>query len=308
MKIQNLIETIFLLLSREKVSAKYLSERFNVSIRSVYRYIDDLSLTIPIFNARGRNGGFSISDDFKISSTYLTNEEKSTLLNIIAGVKNEVSSPIIERLFDKITSISKTRNTNLNVNFGNLIIDGSAWGNSESYKEKLTIIEECIENKTPLIIGYQDRDGVISEREIEPHTLILKQGLWYCYAYCHLRNTFRLFKVGRIEKMKILNKNFERREISNLKNLLNEWYSTLNAQNIELLVDKTIKSDVEEWLGVDKVINLPNGEIKVNTPIPLDDVLVSKILSFGNKIKVLSPQSLKFSVLEKANQVIDLYK
>ncbi len=307
MKIQNLVETIFLLLSKEKVSAKYLSERFNVSIRSVYRYIDDLSLTIPIFNVRGRNGGFSISDDFKISSTYLTKEEKSTLLNIIAGVKNEVSSPIIERLFDKISSISKVRSTNLNVNFGNLIIDGSAWGNSESYKEKLTIIEECIENKSSLLIGYQDRDGQVSEREIEPHTLILKQGLWYCYAYCHLRNTFRLFKVGRIEKMKILPKNFERRETSNLKGLLNEWYSTLNSQNVELLVDKTIKSDVEEWLGVDKVITMPNGEIKINTPIPLDDVLVSKILSFGNKIKVLSPQTLKNSVLEMANQVIKNY-
>ena len=202
MKIQNLVETLFLLLSRDKVSAKYLADRFNISIRSVYRYIDDLSLTIPIFNTRGRNGGFSISDDFKIASTYLTKEEKETLINIIAGVKNEVSSPIIERIYDKITSISRIREKPLNVNFGNLIIDGSAWGNSESYKEKLTIIEGCIENTQTLLIGYQDREGVLTEREIEPLTLILKQGLWYCYAYCNLRNTFRLFKVGRIEKIK----------------------------------------------------------------------------------------------------------
>ena len=307
MKIQNLVETIFLLLSREKVSAKYLAERFNISIRSVYRYIDDLSLTIPIFNVRGRNGGFSIADDFKITSTYLTKEEKSTLLNLIAGFKNEVSSPVIERLFEKISSISKIREKNLNINFGNLIIDGSAWGNSESYKEKLTIIEECIENRTSILLAYQDREGVISEREIEPNTLILKQGLWYVYAYCHLRKTFRLFKVGRIEKMKVLDSQFEKREITNLKELLNEWYLALNHVDVQLEIDKTIKSDVEEWLGVDKVKVMPNSDIKVNTTIPCDDVLVSKILSFGDKIKILSPQSLKNSVLDKAKQVINLY-
>jgi predicted DNA-binding transcriptional regulator YafY len=75
----------------------------------------------------------------------------------------------------------------------------------------------------------------------------------------------------------------------------------------ELLIDKTIKSDVEEWLGVDKVDVLANGEIKVNTQLPCDDMLVSKILSFGNKIKVIKPTHLKNLVLDMANQVINSY-
>ena len=67
MKNQILIDILFLLLSREKVSAKYIAEKFNISTRSVYRYIDELSIPVPIYNIRGRNGGYTISDTFKIS-------------------------------------------------------------------------------------------------------------------------------------------------------------------------------------------------------------------------------------------------
>ena len=152
------------------------------------------------------------------------------------------------------------------------------------------------------------RDGVSSERDIEPHTLILKQGLWYVYAYCLSRNEFRLFKIGRIEKANDTNKTFTRRSTENLKDTLNTWYNNLSVESVTLSFDKNAKADVEEWLGVDKVYKLSDGTFNATFNLPIDEVLVGKILSFGNKVKVLEPSSLKNQIVLATKGVLDLYK
>ena len=307
MKNQALIEILFILLSRDKTTAKYLSERLDCSLRTVYRYIDELSLVVPIYNTLGRNGGFSISDTYKLPSAFFTKEESEFLKNLLNGISSEVNSPILIKIIDKITAVSKKNSDSSHIDFGNLILDGGPWGNTESYKQTLAFLEKCIEEKTILSIGYRDREGVLTEREIEPHTIILKQGLWYCYAYCLMRNEFRLFKIGRIEKTKATNKTFERRSTENLKESLQEWYNSFNCETVDLEIDKSIKADVEEWIGVDKVYVSSNGVIKASANLPIDEVLASKILSFGKKVKVISPISLKKQIIIMAKEITENY-
>lgn len=304
---QALIEILFILLSRDKTTAKYIAERLNCSIRTVYRYVDKLSICVPIYNTLGRNGGFAISDTYKIPSAFFTKEESDFLKNLLNGIKSELNSPMLEKIIDKISSISKNSEKAQSIDFGNLILDGGPWGNTESYKQTLAFLEKAIEDTSIISIGYRDREGVLTEREIEPHTIILKQGLWYCYAYCHMREKFRLFKIGRIEKAKDTGKNFERRSTENLKETLKEWYDTLKSETVDLEVDLTAKADVEEWLGVDKVFTTSNGLIKASANLPIDEVLASKILSFGNKVKVVSPISLKKKIAQIAKEVADNY-
>jgi predicted DNA-binding transcriptional regulator YafY len=151
------------------------------------------------------------------------------------------------------------------------------------------------------------RDGVSSERDIEPHTLILKQGLWYVYAYCLMKNEFRLFKLARIEKANDTGKTFTRRSIENLKEALKTWYETLSVESVTLKVNKLAKADVEEWIGVNKMTKLKDGTILASFNLPIDDILVGKILSFGNKVEVIEPASLKKAVKQAAKSVADLY-
>ena len=307
MKIQALIEILFILLSKNKVSAKYLAERLGVSLRSVYRYIDELSIALPIYNTRGRNGGFSVSETYKLPASFFTKEESEFLTGVLNGMNNEVNSQILSKILDKITAITKKSNENTTLDFGNLIIDGGPWGNVEGYKESVTFFENAIENKKIVRISYLSRNGIISERDVEPHTLILKQGLWYVYAYCLSRKEFRLFKLGRIEKVNDTGKVFTRRSTEKIKETLNEWYENLSVESVSLKIDKTAKADVEEWLGVDKISKLKDGNIVANFNLPIDDILVGKILSFGNKVKVEEPKLLKKLVKTAAEEVLKLY-
>ena len=308
MKYTMLLKILFLLLSRRKVSARYIADRYELSIRTVYRYIDELSLAgIPIYNERGRNGGYSIADNYKIPANFLSEEESEKVISTLSALNKELNSEVLESVITKIASISKVNEGSLALSFGNLIIDGTAWGVSDGYGQTLKVLQKAIEENTLVLITYLNRDGESSERIIEPHVLALKQGLWYAYAYCRKRETFRLFKIGRIQKLKLLSENFIRRETIDMKEVFKKWYDE-PEEDIDLLVDESIKADVEEWLGVDKVTVSPSGKITATAKLPLDDYLTAKILSFGNKIKVISPKQLKDAVISSAKSIENLYE
>lgn len=307
MKYQMMLKILFLLLARKKVSAKYIADRYELSLRTVYRYIDELSLSdVPIYNIRGRNGGYAISDSYKIPANFLTEEESEKVIQTLTEINGELGSQVLDTAISKIGSISKQSGEDLHISFGNLVIDGSGWGTGDIYGETIKIIQRAIEDNSVVSISYRDRDGNTTERDIEPHTLILKQGLWYTYAYCRLRNTFRLFKVGRIEKIKLLNENFIKRQMEDIKSVLSKFYDNA-PEDIDLLIDQSIRPDVEEWLGVNKISVSQSGKITATAKLPISDYLTAKILSFGNKIKVLSPEKLKNAVIKTAQSVKDLY-
>ncbi len=306
MKYKILIDILFLLLARDKVSAKYIAERFDISLRTVYRYIDELSLCVPLYNIRGRNGGIAICDTYKLPASFLTKEESEFLIGTLNGIKDEINSQRLTNIIDKLKSISK-KSGDAFFEFGNLVIDGGPWGNTETNKGKITLLEKCIEEKKVVYIEYLSRNGEKSQREIEPHTLVLKEGIWYVYAYCRLRQTFRLFKLGRIILANELNKTFTRHPLENVGETLEKWYNTLQGQDIDLQVSEKVKPDVEEWLGVDKVYVLANGSIRASVNMPIDLALVGKILSFGNEVKVLKPLSLKKLVLSTVENITKLY-
>ncbi len=307
MKLQTLIEILFILLSRTKVTAKYLSDRFNLSLRTIYRYIDELSLVVPIYNTRGRNGGYQVSETYKLPASFFTKSESEFLKGVLSNMNDEVNSQTLSKILDKITAVAKKSDDNERLNFGNLIIDGGPWGDVEGHKKTVTFFENAIEENKVVHLSYLNKNGESSDREVEPHTLILKQGLWYVYAYCQRKNEFRLFKLARVEKANHTGKTFTRRNTENLKEALNNWYDNLSSKSVTLLVDKSIKADVEEWLGVDKVKALADGAIHATFNLPIDDILVGKILSFKSKVTVLEPATLKEAVKSAASDVAKLY-
>jgi predicted DNA-binding transcriptional regulator YafY len=71
-------------------TAKDLAEEFEISVRTVYRYIDDLcGAGVPIVSSLGRNGGFKMADYYKIREFFLTASEKQYLISLLEQQKEE---------------------------------------------------------------------------------------------------------------------------------------------------------------------------------------------------------------------------
>ena len=81
MKQNRLFGIIYLLLSKNTMTAKELSEYFEVSTRTIYRDIELLSeLNIPIYMSKGKNGGIFLLENYKFDKSLLTNEEQNQIL------------------------------------------------------------------------------------------------------------------------------------------------------------------------------------------------------------------------------------
>lgn len=307
MKFEIMLGILFELLSKKCVTAKYLAEKYEVSVRSIYRYISSLEMAgVPLYTIRGNKGGFSIIDTYKLSSTFMTVDEFEHTISTLTAINSGIPDKILEGVILKLKASIKNEYSGFDIKGGNLIIDAGPWGDTVGYKSKLTLISQSIENSLSLSITYHDRNGEVTQRIIEPHFIVFKQGLWYVYAYCNLRKEFRFFKTGRIENATLLKTPFIKQKISKEDMPLN-WHENVLAESIDFIVEKSVRADIEEWIGIENVSEI-KGKIVAHAILPFDKGLVSKLMSFGNNITVLSPKKLIDEIKTNAAQILKNYK
>ncbi|MEG2456979.1 MAG: YafY family protein, partial [Clostridia bacterium] len=300
------------LLSKRKVSARYLSEKFEISIRTVYRYIDILSANhIAVFATRGRNGGIQIADNYRLPAGYLTIDEQSDIFSALTLLSSATTNSNAENIKTKLLALNTfTKADNIVMSSDKLYVDGDLIGDETLYRNKVEPLKKAIDLTQMVSIVYHDRGGEISLREIEPHAFVLKNLVWYVYAYCHLRNGFRMFKISRIEKLLVMpEKPFIRRERAsftpwNLEN--NNEYKSIN---LLLLLKNSVRYDIEEWLGIECISKNENLDwpYSASATVKSNDTLISRLLSFGSEIMVVEPLSLKEKTISSAKNLIKLY-
>ena len=305
MKYQVIIGILMLLLSRKRLTAKEIADRYGICTRSVYRYIDELNVCgVPIDISRGRYGGIHIADTFRLPTGYFTREEYSSTVNALQAMASQVTDESIISALEKLQRQRKSEKRELTV-CGNILVDGGSWGDSRKFSEKMRVCESAVNECKSLTVDYISREGEHSKRIIDPHLLIFKQNVWYVYAFCHTKQTFRTFKIGRIKSASFTGNTFARREFTRDEIDLDFYYSAENLTDVTLEIEKNSLADVEEWLGIDNIE--PRGQTFIAEATLQDDGgLVNKILGFGGAVKVIDPPELKEKVTAAAKKIAGL--
>lgn len=303
-KYQIMIKILMLLLSRRKVTAQEVADRYGISVRSVYRYIEELNVSgIPVDVMRGRYGGIRLPDTFKLPAGYFTREEYASAVNALRAFTGQVNDEAALSALEKLERQQKNDKRELAV-CGNIIVDGGSWGDMGAFSEKMKACEKAVNECLCLQIDYYSRSGEHSRRKIDPHVLILKQNVWYVYAFCHTKQEFRTFKIARIKKAWFTGATFEKQPVNKDDIPLNFYYSDEQLTDVTLEIGKDALADVEEWLGIDGVE--PRGNALVaSVRLPDDGTLVNKILSFGGAVRVLAPDRLKTAVQDAARRIYE---
>lgn len=303
MKFQILIKMLMFLLAKKQISASEIANRYNISVRTVYRYVEELVLAgIPLDIIRGRYGGICLPDTYKLPENFLTENEYKSAIGAMTALYNQLPEENLKTAIEKLASRQKIDAKNLSVS-GNILIDSGTWGDTYHFSDKLTVVEQAIDDCLTLEIDYFNRNGENSKRKIEPHLLVLKQNIWYVYAYCHVRQEFRLFKIARIKSAKFCEK-FTKRPFEKKNIPLNFWHDVNNLITINFDIEKKALPDVEEWLGVENIVKCED-KFCAEVNLAFDQSLIGKILSFGDGLKVVSPTKLNEdikNIIDKLNK------
>jgi predicted DNA-binding transcriptional regulator YafY len=302
MKIKRLIEIIIILLNKECVTAKYLADKFEVSTRTIYRDINDLSSAgIPIYTNKGFEGGISLLENYTINKTMLSDNDKDNILLALKTLQ-VTKFPEMNEVMNKVGSIFKDKKS-----FNWIEVDFSPWGVAPNSNNKFENIKKALLGYLIINFDYINANNKKSNREIEPIKLYYKGRYWYLIGFCLKRNSLRIFKLSRMKNLNLTNKKFILREY---KDEIIEEFNSVNFNFIKLHLrfkDNVLYRLYDDFSDEYITINNANNTADLVIELPYDEWLYSYILSFGSDVKVISPIELKEEVIKRLENSIINY-
>lgn len=299
MKIARLFEIVYILLDRQCITAGELSQRFEVSTRTIYRDVDILSSCgIPIYTNKGKGGGISLIDSFKMDKAMLTVDEQNDILAALQGLR---ATSIVGQntALSKLSSFFSHNTTDW------IDIDFSFWSNDTDYRDRFQQIKSCIIGRNVLRINYSNTNGETYERDVHPVKLIFKGVSWYLQAYCTSRRDFRVFKLSRITDIQQLDEMFVPHD--SIPTL--EQFTTHAQQPHELvlLVDASMAYRVYDDFGQGCVSVQDDGSYIVRTHLYDRQWLLPYIMSYGNTIECIAPDDIRAEIATTLQEATKKY-
>ncbi len=282
------------------VTANELAQKYEMSTRSIYRYVAVLSEGgVPIESQQGRGGGWRIIDTYKVKATYFTDEEYKRL--IFALQSFSLQDDVIKSVTQKLEGLKRVHSSATVLKNNQFVVDST----DISVGDKVNVLSDAISQRQLCTIEYHSKDGVDTVRTVEPYCLVMKDGAWYVYCFCRLREGFRYFKVGRIVRLEVGEKFVGREFRVDSSVIQTDVLRDKELCQVLLSLDASALSATEEWLGVNAVARVGNEYIAKAT-LPYDDMLVNRVMSLGSGVKVERPEKLRQAVVARCEEIAKL--
>lgn len=297
MKDNRLFRILYYILEKGKVRANQLADRFEVSVRTIYRDIDSLSSAgIPIYTTQGKGGGIEIAKDYVLSKSLLSENEKKQIMSALQVLDN-TTKQYENDLLTKLSALFKIKSTNwIEVDFNN-------WQNNQMYEKTFNDIKSSILNKYTISFSYFNSNEKETSRSVKPVRLLSKNQDWYLYALCLLRNDFRDFKLSRIKNLEIHTEKFE----DNFDDIiLKKEMSHNNTIHIKVKFEHKVAFRVYDEIN-NEIIEDAKGNLYTEMEIPNDYNLYSYILSFGDGAEVLEPKEIRMQIKKMISKMAEKY-
>jgi predicted DNA-binding transcriptional regulator YafY len=198
------------------ITSKKLADRFNVSIRTIYRDIKALEKAgVPILTEEGK--GYSLMEGYRIPPVMFTESEANALITAEQLIiKNKDASFVKEyaEAISKIKSVLQYSTKDKANLLSNRIVFRQNAAN-ERTSNYLSALQLALTNYNLAEINYQSADtDKITKRTIEAFAMYSTQENWLLIAFCRLRKEYRTFRLDRIKDLAILSEKFKPHKIT----------------------------------------------------------------------------------------------
>lgn len=203
-----LFQIVQILRNKRLVTAKALAERLEVSQRTIYRDVQDLSLSgIPIEGEAGV--GYMLRHAVDIPPIMFTADELEALVIGARMVKTWAGAELgrsAQSVLDKVVAVIPAE---LRGNIESSKLFSLRFGEREDIDITLDICRKAIDRKHFLQLGYRRADDEESQRRIRPLGLYFWGNVWSLVGWCELREDFRNFRLDRMQTILLENQTFE---------------------------------------------------------------------------------------------------
>lgn len=162
-----LFEIVYLLQSRPRMTARELAERFEVSVRTIYRDIDALSAAgVPVYAARGGGGGVGLLPGYVLDRSLLTDGEQDEILYALRAM---AAAGMGGAALEKLAGLFQKSGD------GWLEVDFSPWGSGPAEKRVFATLKTAILSRREIAFDYYSARGEKSRRTAQPVKLVYKE-------------------------------------------------------------------------------------------------------------------------------------
>ena len=217
-KAERLFQLTNLIRNKQPITAERLAEELELSVRSIYRYIDDLSVSgIPIYGTLGI--GYQLHKNFELPPLNLTEKELDALMLGVGMVTSWTSDELSQAAKSLAGKIESSLPKPLKENYSRVIFAPNIKPNPlEKVRTRKTweTLHSAIKSQTVIRIAYLSLDDKESERSVKPLGLFYWGAKWTLAAWCNSRKDYRSFRVDRILEIEVTHDFFELTESFNL--------------------------------------------------------------------------------------------
>ncbi|MCJ8314841.1 MAG: YafY family transcriptional regulator [Saccharospirillaceae bacterium] len=207
--------------SRKFTTAQYLADRLNISTRTVYRYINELSVSgIPILSQTGK--GYWLDQHFDLTPVHLSQEELLALSfgsKLVKCFADPFLADAAQQVLDKIEAVTPKSKTHF---LNQIKIHAPVKVINNKTSRNLTLVRKAAELKLKVCICYEDQNQIKTDRIIWPLALAFWGKSWTIAAWCEKRSDFRAFRVDRMDDITCLKKHFVDEPDKNLESFVKQ--------------------------------------------------------------------------------------
>lgn len=293
MRESRLFRIVYYLLQNRKATAPELAQKFEVSIRTIYRDIDSISSAgIPVYATQGKGGGISILNDYTLDKSLFSEQEQEQMLTALQGMVATTEENSNE-LLTKLSGLFQINSTNW------IEVDFSDWAHRTQQQDTFNIIKEAIFQKRVISFCYFSGKGNKEKRNVRPIRLVFKSKSWYLYSFCLLRNDYRFFKLTRIKELEMLSETFTQ-DFTPTK--IEKQIQVENTVAVKLKFARQAAFRVYDEF-TDSITEDSQGNLYVQIDLPDNEVLYSYVMSFSDSVEIIEPQSIRAQMKKRLHKM-----
>jgi len=303
MKIDRLLAITMLLINKRKITAKELAEYFEVSVRTIQRDMDNLTIAgVPVYSDVGKNGGYSIADGYKLNNNFLNADEATMLVAMLKNFEELIPYEEAKSMTNKLRTLLPNEGKDEKV-----IFSLSPHVRESQHQKHMSTITKAREGHKKVSMVYIDANFKETTRIIAPYRLVMMGSAWYVFGYCDERRDFRLFKVSRIIECQALSETFD---LLPMPEKL-PWEDITDGSKISTLlileIDLCLKGHIPDYFDY-RSCKVLEDKIVVSISYPVDEWLYSLLLSMVPHIHVAEPKWVQEEMIHRMEKGLQKMK